>query len=298
MKFALKSLLAAALAATAVASQAAVVAIDPAAFVFSAGQITFSEAAIGTPNPSFAAVDYGGTGTVSFGSMFSGQVYDSSACAAGTQPAGCVGGTPTGPLALRTAGVLGTSIVADESHTTSPVLAGNGTTGFPFSGAIAMLFGVDQAGVAFDAGFFNSIGAVQVTAYGRDGRSLGSVRNTICGSPETPPPAPPASSPQVPGCTAPFSTGNGIESIILGTNDGAAQIAGLLISLVAPEQLGFTIDNIRFGAVAPTTSTSTSGSTSSNGGTNQTPEPTSMALVGLALITLALARRRRSNAAI
>ncbi|MFO1266404.1 MAG: PEP-CTERM sorting domain-containing protein [Rubrivivax sp.] len=292
MKFALKSLLAAALAATAVAGQAAVVPIDSAAFVANAGQITFTGLTVGTLNPTIAAAAYGGTGTapdVSFGSFFVGQSLGAvgTDCPAGTASGACIIGSPTGSLALDLANGLGAVVATDTSHSASPVLSGS-----PFlNGSIAMLFSTLQAGISFDAGFFNAIGAVQVTAYGSNGAALGSVRNTTCGSPETV---------QVPGCTAPGSARNGIESIILGTNDGAAQIAGLLISLVAPEQAGFTIDNISFGTIAPpSTSTSTSsGSTSSNGGTNQTPEPTSMALVGLALITLALARRRRSNAAV
>ena len=47
-------------------------------------------------------------------------------------------------------------------------------SGSPFlNGAIAMLFSADQAGIAFDGGFFNAIGSTRVTAYGRDGPVLG-----------------------------------------------------------------------------------------------------------------------------
>lgn len=257
MKLAIKTLIAGVLAGGAVAAQAAIVNIGAADFVFSAGQITFSEAAIGTRNPSFAVT---GSLTVGFGSLFTGQSFGAvgTDCPTDTAAQGCVIGLPAGPSLALDGTTGGTRISEDGVHPGSPVLSGT-----PFlNGSIAMLFSTDQAGITLDGGFFNAIGSTRVSAYGRDGSLLGFITNTA----------------------------TGVETLRLGTDDGASLIAGLLISLVAPEEAGFSIDNIRFGAVRA----DVPDRPDPPGG--QVPEPGSLALAGLALLGLAAARRRRTGA--
>lgn len=195
-----------------------VVRIDESAFQAGSGLITFSEVALGAPNPVYTPANYGGAAgdpDVSFGGFFSGQALgDGTTCPPGAALSGCVIGTATGPLSLDPASP-NTFTVNDGSNPTSPVLSGSPQ----FNGPIAILFDSDVAGVGLDGGFFDSVGSTSITAFARDGSVIGSVLNE----------------------------GTGIEFLGLVTADGSDTIAGLLFSLAGAESAGFAIDNLRFG---------------------------------------------------
>ncbi|WP_133366144.1 PEPxxWA-CTERM sorting domain-containing protein [Qipengyuania sediminis] len=233
-------------------AQAQVTRVTKDDFVAGSGLITFSEKPVGTVNPTYVAADYGGGPdgpTVTFDGFFNGQ---SLGAGCGGVATGCVVGSPTGPLTLNAASP-NASIVNDGAAPNSPVLSGSPT----FNGPIGILFDRDLAGVGFDAGFFNAIGGTAVTAYGADGRLLGSVSNT----------------------------GLGIEFLGLVTNDGSEQIRGVLFSLVGNEPAGFAIDSLRFGrrgqVVAP----------------NAVPEPSTWAMLILGFGALGGMMRQRKQQA-
>jgi hypothetical protein len=198
-------------------ANAAILKIDESAFNAQSGLITFSEKASGTNNPVYTASEYGGgigAPTVSFGGTFTGQTVGQSPIPAGAIASGVVNGTPTGSLSLLS-GSPNTFITSDSANPTSPVLSGTPR----FNGPISILFNTDQAGVGLTGGFFDNIGSTAITAFARDGSTLGSVVNTT----------------------------SGIEFLGLVTGDGSNQIAGLQFSLVGNENNGFAIDNVRFG---------------------------------------------------
>lgn len=200
-------------------AQAGIVKVGVGAFTPSAGLITFSEFALGTVNPTYNPSDYGGgvgSPVVKFEGYFSGQSLSATPgvdCPGGAA-SGCVSGAASSPLSLDAA-APDTRIVSDGANPTSPVLSGTPT----FNGPIAILFSTLQAGVGLDGGFFNAIGGTAITAFDKDGNSLGTVKNEALG----------------------------IEFLGLVTADGTEQIAGLLFSLVGAEPAGFGIDNVRFG---------------------------------------------------
>lgn len=255
MKFITTLIAAAGALAIATSAHAGIVKVGVGAFTPQAGLITFSEKPQGTSNPVYNPADYGGGATapmVSFGGFFAGQSLGTAGtCPAGAALSGCVVGLPTGPMALAPASPS-TRIVGDGANPTSPVLSGSPT----FNGPIGILFSVDLAGVGLDGGFFDAIGGTAITAFDRNGNSLGSVTNA----------------------------GLGIEFLGLVTDNGSATIAGLLFSLVGNEPAGFAIDNVRFGTAGQVIVPPQPGGV---------PEPTSLALVGVALAGVWSASRRR-----
>ena len=247
--YALRVMALASLAVASVSAQAAVLRIDESAFVAGSGLITFSEKPIGTIDPVYVPGDYGGgagSPTVSFSGYFTGQAIGTVAtCPPGAATTGCVVGSPTGPLSLDSASP-DAFITTDGAFPTSPTLSGSPQ----FNGPIALLFDVDVAGVGLEAGFFDAVGGTAITAYDRAGNILGSVQNV----------------------------GTGIEFLGLVTDDGSAQIAGLLFSLIGPEPAGFNIDNVRFGIAGQVIP--------------PVPEPAAFALLGLGVLGVVVARRR------
>jgi hypothetical protein len=238
-------------------ANSAIIKVSDSAFNAQAGLITFSEKALGTNNPVYLPSEYGGVAgapTVFFGGTFTGQTVGQPPIPAGAASTGVVNGTPTNPLSLLSTSPA-TSIVGDGANPTSPVLSGTPT----FNGPVSILFSTDQAGVGLTGGFFDNIGGTAITAFARDGSTLGSVVNTA----------------------------TGIEFLGLVTSDGSNQIAGLQFSLVGAENSGFAIDNVRFG---------TAGQISVPGGT-AVPEP--FTIVGTILGgTAAMRMRKRLKATV
>lgn len=186
------------------------------------GSITFSEFPQNTTNPVYTPQKYGGLSTsptVSFGSFFQGQsLGNDQTCPAGVVLTACVQGDPTGNLTLD-ANSPQVSITKDLSSLFSGNLRLAVLSGAPqFNGAISILFSQNVAAAGLMGGYFDAVGSTRLTAFGRDGSRLGSVSNTA----------------------------KGMNFLGLVNGDGSNTIAGLQISLVAPEPAGFAISNLRF----------------------------------------------------
>ena len=246
------ALAAAALLASAAAAQAGILRVTEANFTAAAGLITFSEFTVGTTNPTYNPVDYGGGAgapTVTFEGLFTGQSLSASPATdcPGAAATACVSGTPVGPLSLDAA-APDTFITTDGANPTSPVLSGTPT----FNGPIAVLFSSDQYGVGFDAGFFDDVGSTAITAFDRDGNLLGSVSNE----------------------------GTGIEFLGLVNDNPTAVIAGVFLDLIGAEGSGFAIDNLRFGVVGEVVNPT------------DVPVPAALPLLAAAVAGFGLLRRR------
>ena len=201
-------------------AQGAVLQVGNTNFRADTGLITFSEFPQNTANPVFTPQNYGGlsTGpTVSFGSFFQGQsLGNDQTCPAGVVLTACVQGDPMGNLTLD-ANSPQVSITKDLSSLFSGNFRLAVLSGAPqFNGAISILFSQNVAAAGLMGGYFDAIGSTRLTAFGRDGSRLGSVSNT--------------------------ATGMNFMGLVGGSN----VIAGLQLSLIAPEAKGFAINNLGF----------------------------------------------------
>lgn len=179
----------------------------------------------GDVNPSFTLNGVAGYGslTISYGSFFNGQSVSNPLL-----PPITVSGTPGSLLALTSsANVVKTTVEIDNNEPVPntevlgglPSLATNG-----FGGPIAILFSQPVTGVTLTAGYFDTLGLTNITAYDSSGDALGRIVNQALG----------------------------YETFNL-TDPGGQPISGLLLTSSDPG--GFGIDGV---GVYQTTSTSTS----------------------------------------
>ncbi|MES1925621.1 PEP-CTERM sorting domain-containing protein [Salinisphaera sp. T31B1] len=194
-------------------ASAAVIPISAANFSPSAFAIGFNEVPLGTANPVYdAPPGLPTTATVSFGGYFLGQTLGTSAQCGGQ--AGCLIGNPGSELTLDPdASSVFTTL--DLASSNNPVLSGDPL----FTGSISVLFGQDQAGVGFMAGFADSIGANRFTAFDRNGNILGTIDNQSLG----------------------------YSLLALGNDDGTENIAGVQLTLTNLLDTGVAAESLFFG---------------------------------------------------
>ena len=189
--------------------------LGPDSFTPLATQITFSEQAIGTENPTYSFTGLtdltDGVFTVTFDGYFVGQ--DNT----GGSPDTLSDPTPDSPLALDPASP-NTFITSDGASPYSPVLSGDPV----FNGIISVLFSDPVAGVGLYGGYFDAIGGTTIEAYDEYGNSLGSITNSTLG----------------------------MEFFGLADETGANVIKGISFYITGPEPAGFGIDNLTFGAAS------------------------------------------------
>lgn len=255
------------LLATAVAAVAAgkatagIISIEAPSFRTHTGLIEFSEPGFGTgqTNPAFQPSDYGGDGgspAVSFGGFFRGQHLSQATtancdrAAAGT----CVAGVPdTGEDGLALDPDAPDVKIFRDHARDSLVLSGK--PGIYGSGPIAAVFSNDQVGIGLDVGAFDASGTLAVTAFARDGSTLGTILNTT----------------------------TGIEFLGFADEAGDATIAGISLHLVDKDIFGYTLDNLRFGNLHQASAA------------RQIPSPSTISLVALAFAGLGAAAHQRSR---
>lgn len=204
--------------AAATHAQAGVVQVGFDDFHPDAGFIRFGEVPMGTTNPVYEPNLYRGGSSapvVSFGGWFVGQGLSAQPATdcPGAVPTACIVGDPLGPLRLDPSS---TQTFTHQDGSLNTVAALSGTP--LFNGPISVLFSVDLLGVGFDAGYFDAIGSMGISAYSRSGALLGTVSNSRIG----------------------------IEFLGLVSAGGREEIAGVQFELLGREPAGFAIDNLRF----------------------------------------------------
>ncbi|MGE5657360.1 MAG: putative Ig domain-containing protein [Actinomycetota bacterium] len=191
--------------------------VTAADFSESTGKITFKEVPADTFNPVITPNLYGANNsapTLSFNSMFEGQSYspDENRDCQGATPLGCIIGNPSNPLSLSKDRYTRDIRVVSDSN-----LSASRGLGTQDNAAYSILFDKDVASVGLTIGQFDAAGKSEIKVFDRRGTLLGKVTNT--------------------------KTGN--EFFGFATDDKTDKIAGIQVSLVAPDD-GYHIGDIEF----------------------------------------------------
>lgn len=199
------------------ANTGAVNRVSDAAFdsVWPGGVITFTEYALGTPNPNFTPAQYGAIG------LFQPHVATCSYLNGQAQVANQIVGVPTAPISIDLFGP-GTFLTTDATRPVGETACMSGTG--LFFGAQTLTFTEADfitpkpvVGVSINLGFNNVIGTTRVRAVDADGNILGTWFNL---------------------------TDGGYENFNLNRDSNTPLIAALLVDSVDPA--GFSLDNVRF----------------------------------------------------
>ena len=189
----------------------------PTDFSRSTGKITFKEVPADTFNPVITPNLYGANDsapTLSFNSMFEGQSYslDENRDCQGATPLGCIIGNPSNPLSLsKDRYTRDIRVVSDSNLSESRGL------GTQDNAAYSILFDKDVASVGLTIAQFDAVGKSEIKVFDRSGTLLGKVTNTKTGT----------------------------EFFGFATDDKTDKIAGIQVSLLAPDD-GYHIGDIAF----------------------------------------------------
>ena len=192
--------------------------VGASSFNKSTARITFDELPSPTYNPVYTPDVYGANNTapsLTFKAMFEGQSYSRDAAhdCQGASTFGCIIGDPSNPLSLssdrRTRSV---QIVKNDD------LSNHRGLGTQQYAAYSILFDKDIASVGVTVAGFDAIGSTEIEVFDRAGKSLEQVTNRQTGT----------------------------EFFGFATEDGKDKIAGVQVSMVAPEANGYSIGDITF----------------------------------------------------
>ncbi|MDY6940277.1 MAG: putative Ig domain-containing protein [Cyanobacteriota bacterium] len=192
--------------------------VEASSFNQSTARITLDELPSATYNPVYTPDLYGANDTapsLTFKAMFEGQSYSGNAAqdCQGASPFGCIIGNPSNPLSLSSDRYTRiTQIVSN------PDLSYGQGLGTQQNAAYSILFDKDIASVGVTVAGFDAIGSTAVKVFDRAGKLLGQATNRQTGT----------------------------EFFGFATDDGEDKIAGVQVSMVAPEDDGYFIGDITF----------------------------------------------------
>lgn len=192
--------------------------VEASEFALSTGYITFDEVSNGSYEPVYKPNVYGANNTaptLTFRNLFAGQSYSRKAVqdCQGALSLGCIIGQPSNPLSplddLRARG--------GEVIENSNLSKGRGL-GTQQNAAYGILFDKDVASVGLTVGPFDRKDSTAIKLFDRAGNLLGEETNNQIGN----------------------------EFFGFATDDGSDKIAGVQVSMVAPEEDGYFIGDISF----------------------------------------------------